>query len=218
MIVGLAMQSVMGPLNLFDNAIVKAFLFGKGGKLKPEDKIFQEKFVDELTEEDEIIDKAGNPKKIVPKKQKSFEEIILDVWDSGAGNADISPLMDAINKENCNYKVKEKDWTPLMILSGIGVKGTGSAIRQVIALGADPSSTDGEGWNVLHWAAFHGNLEAAKVLIDDHRSLCNSRDKEGKTPLEHAKAEGNDEIAKLLQELESNIGESSNDEGLRKRK
>lgn len=217
MVVGLAMQSVMGPLNIIENAFVKALVLGKKtkeGSLKPEDRIFEEKFVDELTPEDEVIDKAGNE---VVRKPKTFEDVLLDVWDSGAGKADITPLMDAINKENCNFKTKESSWTPLMILSGIGVKGSASAIRQVVSLGGNPAITDNEGWNGMHWAAFHGSVEAAKLYNDEFSSLSNVKDKEGKKPLDLAEAEGNVSVVEVLKGLEPSSGENSN-EGLRKRK
>mmetsp|Transcript_12324 Transcript_12324/g.18921 ORF Transcript_12324/g.18921 Transcript_12324/m.18921 type:complete len:336 (+) Transcript_12324:91-1098(+) len=217
MVVGLAMQSVMGPLNIFENALVKALVLKKKtkeGSWKPEDKIFDEKFVDELNAEDEVVDKTGSQ---VVRKPKTFEEILLDVWDSGAGKADITPLMDAINKENCNFKTKDSGWTPIMILSGIGVKGSASAIRQVISLGGNPAIADNEGWNAMHWAAFHGSVEAAKLLIDEFSSLSNVKDKEGKKPLELAEAEGNEAVANVLKGLEPHSSGNST-EGLRKRK
>jgi len=217
MVVGLAMQSVMGPLNIVENAFVKALVLGrktKEGSLKPEDKIFEEKFVDELTAEDEVVDKTGNP---VVRKPKTFEEILLDVWDSGAGKADITPLMDAINKENCNFKTKESGWTPIMVLSGLGVKGSASAIRQVVSIGGNPAITDNEGWNAMHWAAFHGSVEAAKLYVDEFNNLSNVKDKEGKKALDLAEAEGNEDVAKVLKGLELSSGGNAS-EGLRKRK
>jgi len=226
MIVGLAMQSVMGPLNLTDNALIKALVLRgkrKEGSWKPEDKIFEEKTADELTSEDEIIDGSGNA---VVLKKKNFEDILLDIWDNGADKevapVDITPLMDEINKSNCNFKSKEKGWTPLMVLSGLGVDGCNgciSAIRRVIDMGGNPAIKDSDGWNAMHWAAFHNSVEAAKLLNDNCGSLWLETDIEGKKPVELAKTEGNDDVAKFLQELEpSDDDKKSNDEGLRKRK
>jgi ankyrin repeat protein len=114
----------------------------------------------------------------------------------------LGPLMAIINKKNCNYKTKENGWTPLMILSGlVGVKGNESAIRHILATGGNPAVTDVEGWNAMHWAAFHGSIEAAKILSSEDK-LWAVADKEGKTPLELAKAEGNADVAKLLEKLE----------------
>jgi ankyrin repeat protein len=150
----------------------------------------------------------------------SFEDLILDTWDAG-NKADIGTFMEAITRENCNYRTKENGWTPLMVLAGLNAKGTASAIRQVKELGGDPAIVDVEGWNSLHWAAFHGSLDAAKELVKD-TALLVCKDKEGKLPVDMAKAEGNEDIAKLLERMSiADTPINTNDdpsEGLRKRK
>ena len=217
MIVGLAIQAIMAPFNLIENALLKAFLWDGGLK----DGAFDEKTVDQLTDEDEVIDDAGNVivvSRRAASSEKSFEEVLLDTWDEGA-KANFEPLMKLITDKNCNYATKENKWTPLMIICGLGAKGTASAIRQVKELGGDPFLVDVEGWNALHWAAFHGSLEAAKALEEDLEKLGAVKDKEGKTPLDHAIAEGNDAIAKFLQKDVSATTRTANTEdGLRKPK
>eukprot|EP00540_Astrosyne_radiata_P017855 CAMPEP_0116851860 /NCGR_PEP_ID=MMETSP0418-20121206/16967_1 /TAXON_ID=1158023 /ORGANISM="Astrosyne radiata, Strain 13vi08-1A" /LENGTH=360 /DNA_ID=CAMNT_0004483949 /DNA_START=169 /DNA_END=1251 /DNA_ORIENTATION=+ len=211
MVIGLAMQAVLGPLNLYENVLAKAVLFGKG--IRPEDHIFEEKVLDELTPDDEVVDESGNP--VVRSLRegggggggKTLEDVMLDTWDAG-DKANLGPLMQALHKRNVNYKTKENGWTPLMILSGLGAKGSGSAIRQVKQLGGNPAIVDGDGWNAMHWAAFHGSLEAAKVLVEEGR-LDLVKDKEGKTPIEHARAEKNQDVAKLLEGLSSSSSSSS---------
>lgn len=222
MVVGLAIQTIMGPLNLVESPLVKAIILGNG--LRPEDKIFEEKSASELTSDDEIVDENGNP---VARQvgSSSFEDFLLDTWDAG-NKADIGTLMAAITKKNCNSRTKEQGWTPLMILSGLSAKGTVSAIRQVKELGGNPAITDAEGWNALHWAAFHGSVEAAKELVKD-AALLSVKDKEGKLPLDMAKAEGNDDVTQFLEictdtakvAAASNSSQASgSDTGLRKRK
>lgn len=219
MIMGLAMQAVMGPLNLAENALVKALFLGKG--LRPEDRIFEEKVASELTAEDEVVDEQGNP--VVrnltssgasgnaantangdgqggEEKSKNLEDILLDTWDAGT-KADISELMSALTKRNCNYQTKEDGWTALMILSGLsGVSGIPSAIRQVQELGGNCAIVDKEGWTPLHWAAFHGSVEAAKELVKKEGNLLSVLDKEGNTPLDMAKKEKNDNVAAVYEE------------------
>lgn len=220
---GLAMQAVMAPLNVMENALVTAVIMGNG--IRPEDKIFKEKAADELTQEDEVVDESGNAiarsitksSGSVSNAKKSFEDILLDTWDAGA-EADLEPLMGAVTKKNCNFKTSESGWTPLMILSGLGVKGSASAIRQVKELGGNPAIIDGDGWNAMHWAAFHGSAEAAKILKDEDGKLYLVKDKEGVTPLELARAEGNDDVAKILESLVDGNDKPKSDEGLRKRK
>lgn len=219
MIVGLAIQTIMAPLNLLENPLVKALVLGSG--IRPEDKIFEEKTAAELTPQDEVVDESGNPivrggaGAAVTNNTATFEDILLDTWDAG-NKADLSLLMEKVNKKNCNYRTKENGWTPLMILGGLSAKGCASAIRQVKELGGNPAITDTEGWNALHWSAFHGSMEGAQELVKD-KALLHVKDKEGKTAIEMAKQEGNNEIAKLL-ESELAASSSNKDEGLRKRK
>eukprot|EP00339_Tiarina_fusa_P027004 CAMPEP_0116998804 /NCGR_PEP_ID=MMETSP0472-20121206/1749_1 /TAXON_ID=693140 ORGANISM="Tiarina fusus, Strain LIS" /NCGR_SAMPLE_ID=MMETSP0472 /ASSEMBLY_ACC=CAM_ASM_000603 /LENGTH=340 /DNA_ID=CAMNT_0004698069 /DNA_START=202 /DNA_END=1224 /DNA_ORIENTATION=- len=223
MIVGLAIQTIMGPFNLIENAVVKAIVVGNG--FKEDDKIFEEKTAGELTPDDEIVDENGNP---IARQvgaaaggaaSGSMDEILLDTWDAG-NKADIGVFMQQINKKNCNFRTKENGWTPLMVLSGLNAKGVASAIRQVKELGGNPAITDVEGWNALHWAAFHGSVDAAKELVKD-ASLLSVKDKEGKLPLDMAKAEGNDDVALEIcieTAATSSKTNTTSDSGLRKRK
>eukprot|EP00565_Helicotheca_tamesis_P005603 CAMPEP_0185724866 /NCGR_PEP_ID=MMETSP1171-20130828/1229_1 /TAXON_ID=374046 /ORGANISM="Helicotheca tamensis, Strain CCMP826" /LENGTH=356 /DNA_ID=CAMNT_0028392815 /DNA_START=107 /DNA_END=1177 /DNA_ORIENTATION=- len=238
MVIGLAIQSVMAPFNLIENALAKCILMGGGIKTAQEDKIFEEKTREELTPEDEIVDEYNQPvedskklpaaKSETPAKDtRNFEDILLDTWDQGAA-ADIAPLMAALTEKNVNYKTKEDKWTPLMIMSGLGSKKTASAMRQMKALGADASIVDGEGWNALHWSAFHGSPEAAKVLLSESDyngvklGLHTAEDKEKLCAVDHAKKEGNKEVAEIIEAATStNVPtqpDSTKDEGLRKRK
>ncbi len=218
-VMGLAVQAVMAPLNLIENPLVIALVWRR--RIRPEDKIFEEKTRDELTPDDEVEDEHGN---VVNRNavttssatatgagtnggttsSTSLEEILLDTWDAGT-SADLGRLMQAVNEMNVNDKTQELGWTPLMILAGLGVPGTASAIRQVRdGMGGDPTIVDAEGWNSLHWAAFHGSLEGAKALLKSSPNIVSAllatTDKEGKTPLDHAKQEGNLEVAKVLEE------------------
>lgn len=232
-IAGFASQIIMAPLNLFDNAVAKYFILG-------DKEAFATKTREELTTDDEIVDKDGNP--IVPSKKgvvtakkenkeekKSFEEILLDTWDSGA-EADIKPLMDALNKKNINYKTAESGWTPLMIMAGLGVKDTSAALKKMKELGADPHLTDEEGWTAMHWSAFHGCAEAAEFILspdgfDGHQiGMHEKTDKEGMTATDHAEKENNEDVVEVIHGLnassdKSNTVESKkDDDGLRKRK
>jgi len=244
MAMGLAIQTIMGPLNLVENPLVKALLFGNG--FVRDDKIFEEKSITELTDDDEVVDESGNPvskqalvsasngavkdvKKKTISQEDVFEELVLDTWDAGS-NADIAAFVSAITEQNCNSRTKENGWTPLMILSGLTTTNTKSdnddegsivsAIKHVIAVGGNPAITDGEGWNALHWAAFHGSLSAAKVLYEQDQSLLKTKDKEGKLPLEMALSEGNKDVATYLEEVAAAAKNDTdnNKEGLRKRK
>lgn len=235
MIVSLAIQSIMCPFNLAENPLVSAVLL-KGGLVNLKEKrIFGEKVREDIVDEDEVVDADGNAivlkKEIASKKEsketpkkKSFEDVLLDTWDLGA-DADITPVMSMVNKKNINFATSENGWTPIMIMSGLGAKSAIGAMRQMKALGANPAKVDKEGWNALHWSAFHGSADAAKVLLakDDYDGITiglhKVTDKEGKTAVDHAKEEGNDDVAKVIQEAEiPDLGDSAAGEGMRKRK
>jgi hypothetical protein len=238
MAMGLAIQTIMGPLNLFENPLVKALLLGNGFRL--EDKIFDEKTMEELVDDDEVVDESGNdvPKsalaiasKVEETKKKqspkdAFDELLLDTWDMG-NKADIPSFMTKINKKNCNNRTKENGWTPLMILSGLDAKGTVTAIKQIIEeLGGNPGITDAEGWNALHWSAFHGSVKAAKELYEQDKSLLGTKDNEGKLPVEMAHNEDNKDVAIFLEECTASSESAAaaatdgeeDKEGIRKRK
>jgi len=207
MVMGLAIQTVMAPLNLLENPLIKAIFLGSG--IVPENKIFDEKTAAELTAEDEVVDGQGNPVArtaigaVAKAEGATLEELILDTWDMG-NKANLGPLMKALNKKNCNYQTKDDQWTALMILSGLGAPGTVSGIRTLREMGADVTISDKEGWTALHWAAFHGSLTAAMELRNETEIL-KVTDKDGNTPIETARKEGNNEVADVF---EAALGES----------
>ena len=243
MIVGLAIQSIMGPLNLFENALAKTVLMGGGlGDGIADRKIFGEKNRSDLTKDDEVVDEQGNPvvrqplaagakqkggKKAAaatPKKdERSFEDLLLDTWDLGA-DADMKPLLAALTKKTVNYRTKEDSWTPCMILAAIGVATTKECLDKCKSLGGNPAAVDKEGWNALHWAAYHGSPAGAKYLLSDDGyggiklGLADAKDKEGKIPLDHAKAEGNTEVVTIIENATASGEVAASDDGLRKRK
>jgi hypothetical protein len=160
MIVGLAIQSVMAPFNLYENPLMKSLLTGEGfdGDLKTK-RIFGEKYREEMSAEDVVTDgegntvvlsqsgKQGNGKKEIKGK---FEDVILDTWDLGE-EADVAAFVSKMTKDNVNTVTEENGWTPIMVLSGLGAKGVKEAMRRMKGLGANPEIVDKEGWNALHW-------------------------------------------------------------------
>lgn len=247
MIIGLAIQSVMAPFNIIENPLVKAVLSGQFSK---EDetfkcKIFKEKHDEDLVAGDEIVDETGQViviskpgEKSKAKKEiasssaptKSFEDILLDAWDAGS-EADITPLLQALTKETVDFKTRENGWTPLMVLSAMNSKDTEIALEKLKTLGADCSTTDEEGWNALHWAAYHGSATGAKFLVSSqgfdgiHLGLHLVKDKDGKDALYHARNEGNHDVLSVIEAAmskkvvnEENGGGLSSQDGVRKRK
>eukprot|EP00568_Trieres_chinensis_P002331 CAMPEP_0183296550 /NCGR_PEP_ID=MMETSP0160_2-20130417/4050_1 /TAXON_ID=2839 ORGANISM="Odontella Sinensis, Strain Grunow 1884" /NCGR_SAMPLE_ID=MMETSP0160_2 /ASSEMBLY_ACC=CAM_ASM_000250 /LENGTH=361 /DNA_ID=CAMNT_0025458171 /DNA_START=77 /DNA_END=1162 /DNA_ORIENTATION=- len=240
MVVGLAMQIIMGPLNLMDNNLVKCLLMGAGLNAAAEEKIFGEVSREDLTEDDTVVDGMGNPVELKKKDVKSekdsrsLEEVLQEVWwaaknDTSKLDADMKILMSMLKKGNINFQTKETQWTPVMIMAAVGVKRAQSALRQLRALGADPAITDEDGWNAMHWAAFHGSVSGMKVLLDAQNGydaislgLHEVADKFGKTPLDLAHDEGKDEVKSLIEkamvDTQATEEKEGTDTGLRKRK
>lgn len=248
MIIGLAIQSVMAPFNIIENPLVKAVF---SGLLSKEDesfklKIFKEKHEEDLVAGDEIVDETGqviviskssstaekssNKKELPSSVPKTLEEILLDTWDAGS-EADVTPLLQALTKENVNFKTTENGWTPLMIVSAMNSKDTSLAMEKLKNLKVDCTITDEEGWNALHWAAYHGSASGASYLVSGDGfdgisiGLHLVKDKEGKDPLHHARAEGNNDVLEVIEaammhqvEKDDNGSGLSNQDGMRKRK
>merc|ERR1712183_870748 len=145
-----------------------------------------------------------------PSPEDEFETLLLDTWDVG-NKADVATFVSSITAKNCNNRTKENGWTPLMILAGLDADGTVNAIEKVIEMGGNPAITDNEGWNALHWSAFHGSKTAAAELMKHDPSLLDAPDREGKNAFDTAKAEGNKDVAKFFDEWISSS--SSSDDG-----
>jgi hypothetical protein len=224
MIMGLAIQAVMGPFNIWENVLVRTVLLRgtkvfSDPKLQQELRIFDEKLsLQELdASTDEAVDEQGNP--IVIRNtgstnaigngtstntaaptttKKSLEEVMLDTWDQGA-NASLVELLSMLNTTNINTTTKEDGWTSLMIVSGLKCDNDVAAIRTMIQeYKADIMMTDHDGWTCLHWAAFHNSLSAATELYH-HTALLTVTDNEEKIPLDVAIAENNTGVIDLLQ-------------------
>jgi Phosphate transport (Pho88)/Ankyrin repeats (3 copies) len=224
MIMGLAIQAIMGPFNLWENTLIRTILL-RGSKVlyEPNTRIFDEKLsISELnTATDDVVDEHGSA--IILRNTignsnsnsnsngtteasavttttttKSLEEVMLDTWDQGS-NANLIELLALLSIDNINTQTKEDGWTSLMIVSGLKCEHDITAIRTMInEYKADVTIADNDGWTCLHWAAFHNNLAAATELYH-HTSLLHVLDNEKKTPLDIAQQENNTGIIDLLQ-------------------
>ena len=80
---------------------------------------------------------------------------------------------------------------------------TVDVMKKLKLIGADVMLVDNDGWNVLHWACFHGSLDGVKTIIEEFDGIKLGlhlvKDKEGLTPLEHAIRENNQEIVACIQ-------------------
>lgn len=203
MLVGLAIQVVMAPVNLWENKLVMSIL--QGVELVPFSGVFEEKQSGELEKDAEIVDPSGQP--VVTSRidnnsngTESLESILLDTWDAGS-RANLNKLQNALSVDTINTATSADGWTALMIVAGLKSTPGASDCLQVLLndYQADTKITDKDGWTALHWAAFHGSVAGARALAD-RTELKSIVDKEGKTALETAQAENNLDVVQVLQE------------------
>lgn len=76
--------------------------------------------------------------------------------------------------------------------------GNLDAVESMIKKGADVNAVDKLNWTPLHWAAFRGHTEIARLLIDSG-SLVNPATKDGSTPLTLARHNKHSELAAFLE-------------------
>jgi RNA polymerase sigma factor (sigma-70 family) len=71
------------------------------------------------------------------------------------------------------------------------------SIEQMLVDGVGVDARDENGQTLLHWAALHGYLDAAELLIQ-HKADLDARDDAGQTPSQIAEEMGHSEVADLL--------------------
>jgi uncharacterized protein len=72
-----------------------------------------------------------------------------------------------------------------------------SVVRELIAEGADPNATQGDGMTALHWAVYHEDLVTARLLIESGAQV-NLTNRYGVTPLSLACVGGKTELVDRL--------------------
>jgi RNA polymerase sigma factor (sigma-70 family) len=71
------------------------------------------------------------------------------------------------------------------------------SIEQMLIDGVGVDARDENGQTLLHWAALHGYLDAAELLIQ-HKADLNARDDADQTPSQIAEAMGHSKVVELL--------------------
>jgi hypothetical protein len=198
-------QSVMVPLNLYDNVILKKHVFGIGGPRHWEERLEGESLNSAVS--------SSAPNAIPPavaqgkgKKGPNASEAIMKAWDMGV-EANFEGLMSILSKGN-QVKTKTSDgWTALMVACGSPID-TEDIIKRLVKLGVPIRDADNDGWTALHWCAFHGRPEAAQTLLSsipkaDADFLKQAKDSQGRTAAEVAAEEENADVADIITSTES---------------
>ncbi|KAH7470515.1 hypothetical protein KRP22_001492 [Phytophthora ramorum] len=217
-------QSVMMPMNLWDNPLVQAYLLGRRNG-----RIWNERLEGESAEDaaaaagaDATPVTASAASSSTDKKEKKDatpEEAIAAALAAGA-DADFEELWTAV-KGKVNAKTDEDQWTALMVACGSPVD-TDEFIHKVVKAGANVLLVDGDGWTALHWSAFHGRPEAAGALLSSisaakREQLLAVKASDGRTAAEVAKGEENADVVEILASFAKG-GDSKDESTLRQRK
>ena len=144
-----------------------------------------------------------------------------DLWHAAADDniSRVQELLVAAGKETSVAMSTPSSTSPVQALDKHGypplhwaaLNGSGSVIRLLLNVGADPGcrSQRGEKQTALHWAASQGQIEACHLLLNAYKprrnlNLLDVRDKRGYSPLMHAAQRKHDVlVAYLLQRLAS---------------
>ncbi|KAG9413383.1 hypothetical protein AC1031_012600 [Aphanomyces cochlioides] len=198
-------QSVMAPLNLYDNAILKKHIFGIGGPRYWDEKLEGEPLEVEPQPHPDAVDapvEADSSKKTKAKKTPNYADAIKQAWDMGV-EANFDRLLSTLKSEPSAITTKTSDgWTALMVACGSPVD-TEDVIKDLLKNGCPVREADNDGWTALHWSAFHGCPEAAQTLLanvskEDADFLISAKDSQGRTPSEVASEESNGDVAEIL--------------------
>ncbi|TYZ52044.1 hypothetical protein PybrP1_004838 [[Pythium] brassicae (nom. inval.)] len=213
-------QAIMTPMNLYDNQLVQAYVFGRRNG-----RLWNERIEGETNEEAAAANgltldseaaanataAAAGPASAKKNSNLTPAEAILEA--SGAGtDADFDALWSVV-KSAVNASTTEDQWTALMVACGSPVDTT-EFIEKAIAAGADVAAVDGDGWTALHWSAYHGRPEAAETLLEAapaHKlaALLAAKASDGRTAKEVAKAEDNDDVVDVINKFADRAASST---------
>ena len=80
-------------------------------------------------------------------------------------------------------------------------------VRELLNRGALAGEANGNGYTALHWAAFHGNMAVADLLIRNGADVNAGTEKKFETPIYKALSNGNLRVAEFLESFGASIPE-----------
>nr|CCA15785.1 conserved hypothetical protein [Albugo laibachii Nc14] len=219
-------QSLMAPMNLYDNPLVKKYIF-RSANIRFWNELLQGETPQQAKEALDDRTAASSTEKVSLKELGPAEAITKTF--SLEENADYDALWEAV-KDDLNAKTSEDGWTALMVACSSPVD-TSQFIKQMVTHGADVLATDNDGWTALHWSAFHARPESAETLLkvsstDVIKELIEIKATDGRTAESIAEEEGNNEIVDICRAARDRVNagsteleeDTSGDTTLRQRK
>ena len=94
---------------------------------------------------------------------------------------------------------------PSAIVAEAAMQKNNGAVRELLQSGADVNAAQGDGMTALHWAASHGNVELARMLLLAGANVRALTRINSYTPLFFAGREGNADVVKALLEAGSDV-------------
>lgn len=172
----MAIQCIMMPLNLIEEPVLVKYIFGPllGWPVpeRPYGELLEDPAAPAPRARAAVGDaaapgEAGDAGAAAGPASADVEceEAVLGLWEAK------EPLDVAVFEhlraqgKDVNYATAEGRWTALHVTAGSAVHGPRDVTR-LLELGADPSRTDADGWTPLHWAAHHGVPAAIRTMCD----------------------------------------------------
>lgn len=217
------MQSVMIPLNLFDQPLFRKYILRS-------ERVWEEQTPGEITQtKKQQVNKASEKGLPSSESLDSFEPVldakgaITNAWDYPT--LENANLLFQMVKDTPNVVSKDDGWTALMVLAAMPIDTT-SMIKQLLQQeNIQVELTDNDGWNVLHWCAYHNSPKSAQVILSTLekprlKALCTQSSRDGKSPIELAQEQKNDSMVMILASFadETLSDESAKEETIRQRK
>lgn len=125
---------------------------------------------------------------------KEFIEIKnIDIWSGhrddnllfyAAGSDDIRFIeyLYANMKDDDRYNINLSDSDGYFLLSAASASSK-EIVKFILDKGANLNRTDRDGLNILHWAAYDGNSDVVKMLIEDYKMNPNKMSKNNESPM-----------------------------------
>jgi ankyrin repeat protein len=221
----IAMQIIMLPVTLSDEALIRKYIFKVKGLLHNE--LLENPLDNPSAPAPKVISNStpsvaeasstsvsASTSSVVHTDDTFCEDLIIGLWERKNEKADLASMFSELQQKgkDINYRTHDDGWTALMTVAGNPLYDY-QDITSLLALGSDPSVVDQDGWTALHWAAFRGNKDSLlaisdvygskkpglnKGTLEDLAHLLKQKAGNGESVLDVAVKGGNEEVKEIL--------------------